>query len=565
MNEFEAAEEPDSPPDMKSVLPNAMKAGEKKNNQNVSLPPRPHRRTWSAEEVPGGQTSLKRGRPNSLKSGLPSPNRRRSVDVTVKGVLDTSPIKSMDGKENQEFCLGEYLGGSRLSLNLDRGDDITTLDSQHDVAFTESMIATEEGDKNSDEISIAGAATEDCKSGDVLSVEESDGREKDVEGESQSDQNLVQWDAESTMHIGRLDYFGRYPSKQSIRSLDSGLGLGMDAEVQIDPAGEETAVDGTFEASFGFSREGRQSLSIRKSTREKRKTEEPNLQVTVDLHSLLSKAGARIEVCDEHDGNKSGHHSILHDGNKSGHHSLLHDGNKSGHHSILEVCTKSGSVLQRAKLFGDNQELAEKHESILRFPNSTTRTRHVSNQAGKVPSSDVDRDRSASPTKVATKMAPIIPISTKMLRVSFKDRNRREFPDKDAGRMPACFETSKETKDSETRKPASETSTCATPKPKIMSALMTPSMAQRISSRTPGASALATPSMAHMSSRTPGVSTATPSLRNYRSPVKPLKRLQASPRSPHGQKSPMKLRSPSEVKKASGGGMAVSVPFGLDF
>jgi len=84
-------------------------------NPNVSLPPRPftgsHRRRFiSTEAGQPGSAGLRRGRPNTLTSGLPSPFGCRSIDLggggakdsslmLTRGVIDTSPIERVPGKK----------------------------------------------------------------------------------------------------------------------------------------------------------------------------------------------------------------------------------------------------------------------------------------------------------------------------------------------------------------------------------------------------------------------------------------------------------------------------------
>ena len=111
--------------------------------------PRMHKRGFSEENTPSGSTCLRRGKPNTMKSGLPSPYHRRSIDNSidpssmeredlmecVPGAFDTSPIpKAPDSME--DMCEGAIATPEVLPANgngIDRQTSVVSITSNMEV------------------------------------------------------------------------------------------------------------------------------------------------------------------------------------------------------------------------------------------------------------------------------------------------------------------------------------------------------------------------------------------------------------------------------------------------
>ena len=287
---------------------------------NCSLPSQSRGRVYSEDGTLMGSTRLQRGRPNCVKSGLPSPLQRSLVAATgisspavcskEVAVIDTSPILSTYSvtsavrnsntnitNDNNVSALSLSHCGSKVSLNAHVETALD--DSAHNQAFTESMLA--------DSNSVAAAEASDVDTthyqcdDDVASCHEMSqsssglltGRHCDpallvrlTQSSTTSLDSAV--DAENLNGNESLN-IPRSFSKQSIVSHDSGVGL---ADPQPFTA-QYMAADNKLNASH-LSGEGSRFTGRRGSVRQQ--SVRFNLQVSTDVRNLLSKAGVEALI-----------------------------------------------------------------------------------------------------------------------------------------------------------------------------------------------------------------------------------------------------------------------------
>jgi len=309
---------------------------------NSSLPAQSRCRVYSEDGAPVGSTRLQRGRPNSVKSGLPSPLQRSllvSTDISspivsakAVAVIDTSPILSTysvtsaicesnihnASVSNDKNMSALLRGGSKVSLNAQT--EAALDDSTHNQAFTESMLADN---------SLVTAASDSDTVDDSPDKEVASSREMSVAVKSQSSAEplsgrdnysddaalIVRPTQSSTTSLdsavstenmngneSQLESELNIPrsfSKQSIVSHDSGVGL---ADPQPFTC-HSTDTDNKLSPDH-VSQQGSRLIGVRKSVRQQSVRFSRNLQVSSDVRNLLSKAGleAVIEadkpVCD---------------------------------------------------------------------------------------------------------------------------------------------------------------------------------------------------------------------------------------------------------------------------
>ena len=453
---------------------------------NRSLPAQSRCRVYSEDGTPAGSTCLRRGRPNSLKSGLPSP-LQRSLLVSagpVSGakdvaVIDTSPILSTYSvtsavRESSEHTAtvpdrdALVLVHSEFKGSLNTQIETALDDSTHNQAFTESMLA----DPNSVDTSLVDATdasdgdTEDCDKDVTTSGEKLSSRllsqslvvrlsnpavpscSDPVQSSTTSLDSAI--DAENMMMSeSQLECEVNIPrsfSKQSIISHDSGV-------VLADPQHSADIVSPKIDAACISREESHDNgLSTRQSGRFS-----PNLQVSTDVRKFLSKSGMPSRAVSDMENE-------------------IHDS------SLIQPVSECERVL-------------ESHTSQLSFVN--------------LPSSTAVSRRQS-------KLVPVLPISTNLLRVSaeqYSGSATRCVSNSSAAASPAVFARA----------------------PQIKSALLTPSFKQCLS----GADGTS-----QLRSRFRG---------------KPVKRLQSSPYPNH---SPVNPLSPGRV--ATAGHATVAVPFDID-
>lgn len=289
---------------------------------NHSLPAQSRCRVYSEDGTPLGSTSLRRGRPNSLKSGLPSPLQRSFLASTAAAVhavekevavIDTSPIlstycvsSSAAARETSEYVAsvcddgnGSTLVDSGLKVDADAPIETTLDDSTHNQAFTESMLA----DPNlADSSSVDSSYTDavDCDRDEVVSCRDvsklslpvlsessvvqlsnpavstyRDPTLKPIQSSTTSLDSAIGGEAEGQLGLERSIL--RSSSKQSIISHDSGVGL-------VDVLSPRTQLISCEAPPSHWI--GRRSSARRQSV---------NLQVTTDVRHFLSKAGVPLE------------------------------------------------------------------------------------------------------------------------------------------------------------------------------------------------------------------------------------------------------------------------------
>jgi len=290
---------------------------------NHSLPVQSHCRAYSEDGTPLGSTCLRRGRPNSLKSGLPSPLQRSLLVSTAAvekevAVIDTSPILSTYCVTSAVRKVSEHVAsvlddenGSTLvdsgsKVDVDAPIETTLEDSSHNQAFTESMLA--DPDFADGNLFDAGdtSYTADCDRDHVISCHEvsklslpvlsessvaqllnppistySDPALKSIQSSTTSldsaiDTGATNMNEESHLELERSIL--RSSSKQSIISHDSGVGA---ADI-LSPTTQLNSCEAS--SSHCFVRRG--------STRR----QSVNLQVTTDVRHFLFKAGVPLEA-----------------------------------------------------------------------------------------------------------------------------------------------------------------------------------------------------------------------------------------------------------------------------
>jgi len=553
---------------------------------NMSLPPmQTHSHVYSGNETPVGSTSLRRGRPNSIKSGLQSPLLKQSaypgiisttlpvVRRDVVAVIDTSPIlarsevstSSHENKENiadsavdqtdEEFNLAD-LPRYPSKTSMDIGCEMLPDDSTHNLAFTESMLMgselpaplddclTDDIDETRDhndtstcvaDSDVSSLSTLQCANNMVMSRVHAtlDSRyvnNKQVVNLEPADKQLdchagvivaskepVQGSTtslDSAVDVSSPDYdnshdINRTLSQRSVTSHDSGLCI---ANLDPIPAPICLAADGSIMSppehdSFQFTRENSKSIRIRSSIRSqsgKVGYAGPNLQVTAELHHLLSKAGVPVEEVVPLPIAESACEAIVTNTKET-----VVDGEPVG------------------STVNDLRELFERHASPLRFANSTSRTLRVNSP---VVQSKVKSDAGITgKPPPSSKRLVNLPISTNLLRVSYES---------DCITVKRDNSTIVSAGSSDNNRPC--TPNTATGAPRIKSALLTPSMAQRLGNR---------------------VNIPQSQSVHVRSPGKPVKRLQVSPA--RAQRSP-KNQSPRCGSASNRASATISVPFNLD-
>ena len=313
---------------------------------NCSLPSQSRCRVYSEDGTPVGSTLLRHGRPNSVKSGLPSPLQRSLMVSTgicspvpfakEAAVIDTSPILSTysvtsavrecnansASVSNDKNVSGLLRSGSKVSLNAQI--DTALDDSSHNQAFTESMLADNSlvaAAEASDADTVDCSAEDAASCCDMLSVTlhsqpsavQLSSRDtsncldpappiKPCQSSTTSldsavyaeHQNANESRVESELNIPRSF------SKQSIISHDSGVGL-------ADPqpfTSHCTDVDNKLGPKLNnnhLSHEGSHFTGLRQSVRQQSVRFSRNLQVSTDVRNLLSKAGVEAVIEKEKD------------------------------------------------------------------------------------------------------------------------------------------------------------------------------------------------------------------------------------------------------------------------
>jgi len=292
---------------------------------NCSLPAQSRCRVYSEDGAPVGSTRLQRGRPNSVKSGLPSPLHRSllvstgisSPVICTKevAVIDTSPILStysvtsavcernsvsVDNDKNMSTLLRS---GSKVSLNAQM--EAALDDSTHNQAFTESMLAdnsvvTAASDTDTAEQSPQYQCDEDVTScRGMLSVPMLS-QSPDVQlsntallvrpiqcsttsldsAVSAENMNGNESRLEAELNIPRSF------SKQSIISHDSGVGLADAQPFTSHPTDTDNKL-----SPDCLCAEGSHFIGLRQSVCQQSVRFSRNLQVSSDVRKLLSKAG----------------------------------------------------------------------------------------------------------------------------------------------------------------------------------------------------------------------------------------------------------------------------------
>ena len=289
---------------------------------NCSLPPLSRYRVYSEDGTPMGSTCLRRGRPNSLKSGLASPLQRSllvSADTPVPvactkevAVIDTSPIlstysvtstasesnKNFGSVASDEDGLTLLHNASKVSLStqIETGLD----DSAHNEAFTESLLA-DATCADSQSVGAADGSYTDtvlCDHGYLL--REPDHCDpallvKPVQNSTTSLDSAVDAENVNESHLECEVNIPRSLSNQSIISHDSGVGL---AEPHP-PSHNSDVTANRMNASVDstrFSHQVRHCTGLRSSVRRQSVRLPPNLQVSTDVRNLLSNAGVPLEA-----------------------------------------------------------------------------------------------------------------------------------------------------------------------------------------------------------------------------------------------------------------------------
>jgi len=470
---------------------------------NCSLPTQARSRVYSEDGTPLGSTCLRRGRPNSLKSGLPSPLQRSLLictdasvpDICEKevAVIDTSPILSTysvtsavrENNGHSTRVISDRNGstlvhcGSKVSLNAKMETSLD--DSSHNQAFTESMLAdpdvvdtadmcytdSVDCDKRPDVSNLQPAVL--LKSSPMQLLSSAESALKAVQSSTTSLDSAVDAENinENLSHLESELNIPRSFSKQSIISHDSGVGLADPQPVTY----HSSDIDNQLSPKLDFSLAGSRCIELRSSVRRQSTRFNPNLHVTSDVRNLLFKAGVPLDA--------------VNDKQEENAYKSLSD-------KMLQSFSNSKAMTP------ESDHMLEKRVSPLHCLN--------------LPSSSTVRRRHS-------KLLPVLPISTNLLRVScdqYSTSAKRYVADSSAAAAEAS--------------PA-----VSTGPPRIKSALLTPSFKQCLNDVS-----------------------ATSQLRS-RLRSKPVKRLQSSPFSNH---SPVNPLSPRHVTTSCHS--TVAVPFDLD-
>lgn len=520
---------------------------------NWSLPPKPAVRSRFSE---GGSTGLRRGRPNTLASGLPSPTHHRSLEVkqnrsdsqvnegTTTGVIDTSPIQKHGGgevngfvREMQELQENEFvISNSKLNLESSEPvDDIADqipLDSDHNRAYTEeSMLVYGEmlefsaenidskvGDVSSNK-TVTGSQSEVTDGSEttlepIECLEPVGGGEDVVLSRESGEHCKVLAETDSAVDLGSAATWSPKspsPTRQSIQSQDSGLELILEGDNRastVDKISRAESAENvhvtTHNHSLMFMKEGQPTVSIRGSVRQKKA--EARLEVTAEVHKLLSKAGAFVSNVDAVIDNSE---------------------NVSEPRSLnLELHCYDKKMTEGQKL----QSVANKEYSL---DSNSLLDGNV-----RIAAADAARLSSMLPSPSFRK-APVLPVTTNLLRISFRENCSQITPVvcqsledslvymKPAKDCPA--------KDEDLDKPGSaqtpQKGHCSSTHPKIKPALVTPGVSNCRGKLIP-----------------PYLLTS-PLPKTIRTPLKPVKRLQSSPKSPGLNRLPRNIISPGKVVK----------------
>lgn len=521
---------------------------------NWSLPPKPAVRTRFSE---GGSTGLRRGRPNTLASGLPSPAHHRSLEVkqnrsdsqvneeTTTGIIDTSPIQKhgagevngfvremQEEQENESAILTSKLNLESSSEPVDDITDQIPLDSDHDRAYTEeSMLVC-------GEMSEFSAENIDSKVGDVSGnktvtgsqSEATDGDETTLEpieclepigggGEGvvlsceSGERCKVLAETDSAVDLRSAATWSPKspsPKRQSIQSQDSGLELILEGDNRARNADKISRAESTENVqvtthnhSLMFMKEGKQTVSIRGSFRQKKA--EARLEVTAEVHKLLSKAGAFVSNVDSVVDNSE---------------------NVSEPRNLnLELHCYDRKMTEGQKLQSlTNKEYSLDSNSLL--DGNVRIAADAARLSGMLPSPSFRK-------------APVLPVTTNLLRMSFRENCSQITPVvcqsledsvvyvKPTKDCPAKDEDLDKLGSAQTPQKGH----CSSTHPKIKPALVTPGVSNCRGKLIP-----------------PYLLTS-PLPKTIRTPLKPVKRLQSSPKSPGLNRLPRNIISPGKVVK----------------
>jgi len=473
---------------------------------NRSLPAQSRSRVYCDDGTLAGATCLQRGRPNSLTLGLPSPLQRSLLVSTGMSapaacakdvaVIDTSPILSAHSVTSTVCKSGEHFAAAA-----DNDKDGSTLvhseskvslgthvdDSTHNQAFTESMLADPDCVDSSAVDGADASYTDSVECDDdvschdtsqlslpllsqssmvrLLSPAVSSYSDLAVQSSTTSLDSAVEAENVNESHLDGELYIPRSFSKQSVVSHDSGVGMADPHPTDISSKLRPT-VDCT-----SFSHEGSHCIGLRNSVCRQSARISPNLLVSTDVRNLLCKAGLPLDTVSDRE---------------------KENAEKPAPHVKLP-CFNSGKAVT-----SECRRIAENHAPppcCMNLPSSATVSRRQS------------------------KLLPVLPISTNLLRVSCEQYSSS---------VKRCITNS------------SAAAAVASPAmsagpPRIKSALLTPSFNQCLS---------AVDATSQLRSRFRG---------------KPVKRLQSSPYPSH---SPVNPLSPRHV--TTSGQTTVAVPFDLD-
>jgi len=295
---------------------------------NSSLPTQTCGRVYSENGVPVGSTHLRRGRPNSVKSGLPSPLQRSllvstgtsSPVVSAKevAVIDTSPILStysVTSEVHKSSINNVSVGGNKNTSGLSHSGSIVSLNVQaetaldnstHNQAFTESMLADSSmvaaaEASHTDDTDAAGchemlsvpllsqsSAVQLSSRDTVLLVKPIQNSTTSLDSAVSAEHlNADESHLETELNIPRSF------SKQSIVSHDSGVGL-------ADPhpfSSHATNVDNQLSLTVShFHDEGSRFVGVRQSVHQSSVRSSRNLQLSTDVRHMLSQAGVEAVI-----------------------------------------------------------------------------------------------------------------------------------------------------------------------------------------------------------------------------------------------------------------------------
>ena len=486
------------------------------------------------------KSGLRRGKPNTMRTGLPSPAKRRSMDpsnvIDTKdfdddeddddeenghcpglATVDTSPIQSDAGLmahrnliEDDDLELVQPLIKSHPKINVQEAEDhpeekkenvsavgltrqsstlsvMSVTESDHDRAFiNESMLAelddTHQGPspKNTDNDGFkmpAGVPKTSSSQGQNTSQNSS------TSDTSASSVCTVIYNGKPVPSVDRMGQSksdSQLSSAKSVESIDSGIGS-EDGRLSMSLQSIESS-------SSGIDNESPEFLQSVSFDRQPSVRGRPNLHLSSETQNILSRAGIKPEESQED--------------------------------------RKS------------RDELKARHESPLRFPQSNMRTQRGVSPL-KIPSIFAKADEEAAKYREMGRKArrdspqrkPILPIGTGLVNAGSVQNarirlNGNEGPSAEtssAGHTPKNLGSKSALTIKENGEPAT---------PKIKPMLLSTDVTKRV---------LAV---------VPPNSTDTPIRKLSRSPMKPVKRLQGSPKSPNPRRY---SNSPKKVLNKSGG------------